>query len=129
MRLLLFFFGISAILPGRVNSVTYNLNKVVCRSFNKSFCDFQTCQMKMISRGAAVLNMNLTVLKKPIDRITLNLQLFKKSNGYHPFLFNQTIDFCYYMRNPTAYIFFQSFHKTFLSATNLNHTCPYNVNM
>lgn len=129
MRLILFFVGASVVLPGIIESATYNLNKVICRSFDKSFCEFETCEMKMKRRGAAVFNMNLTLHKKPIDRIILNLQLFKKSNGYRPFLINQTIDFCYYMRNPTAYMFFQSFHKTFFSASNLNHTCPYNVSI
>lgn len=128
MRFILILLAI-VVLPGIARGAFYNLNKVVCHTFDKSFVDIATCEMKIRSRGMAVFNMNITLHKKPIDNVILNLELFKKSNGYRPFLFNQTIDFCYYQRNPMAYTLFQSFHKTFLAATNINHTCPYSVSM
>lgn len=128
MRLILFLFAI-VVLPGIIENAFFTLNKVVCHTFDKSFVDFATCEMKIRRRGVAYFNLNMTLHKKPIDSIVLNLELFKKSNGYRPFLFNQTIDFCYYQRNPMAYMLFQSFHKTFLAVSNINHTCPYNVSI
>lgn len=128
MRFILILLAI-VVLPGIARGAFYNLNKVVCHTFDKSFVDIATCEMKIRSRGVSVFNLNITLHKKPIDNVILNLELFKKSNGYRPFLFNQTIDFCYYQRNPMAYTLFQSFHKTFLAATNINHTCPYSVSM
>lgn len=128
MRLILILLAI-IVLTGIIRGAFYNLNKVVCHAFDKSYVEFPTCEMKIRSRGVAVFNLNMTLHKKPVHSVVLNLELFKKSNGYRPFLFNQTIDFCYYQRNPMAYTLFQSFHKTFLAASNMNHTCPYNVSM
>ncbi|KNC27750.1 hypothetical protein FF38_03128 [Lucilia cuprina] len=63
--------------------------------------------------------------KIPISNISVHIQLLKKSNGYHPFLFNISVNFCYVMRklqkNPLVNIAFKILAKD----SNINHTCPY----
>nr|XP_036671139.1 uncharacterized protein LOC108016521 isoform X2 [Drosophila suzukii] len=58
--------------------------------------------------------------------VCVNFGLFKRFNGYKPFLYNQTIDACYFINhqksNPVAKYFFDIIR----GITNLNHSCPYN---
>ncbi|KAI8040430.1 hypothetical protein M5D96_006373, partial [Drosophila gunungcola] len=68
----------------------------------------------------------LEALQNPHRNVGINVSLYKKSNGYRPHLFNQTLDFCYYMRNPRAHPLIYMMHKVFLSNSNMNHSCPYN---
>lgn len=105
----------------------FKLNNVECRCYDTAYCEFQQCELTMRRRGVAAFSMHTVLHQRPVDNIYINLELFKKSNGYRSFLLNQSLDFCYYMRNPKAYIFFHSFHKTFASVSNFNHTCPYDV--
>ncbi|KAH8416126.1 hypothetical protein KR222_008626, partial [Zaprionus bogoriensis] len=51
-------------------------------------------------------------------------ELFKKANGYKPWLYKVDIDVCRFIRrpyNPIAILVFNLF-KEF---SNFNHTCPY----
>jgi len=52
-------------------------------------------------------------------------------NGYKSFFMSMKYDFCKYMRNPNerSLTFLKEIHSTFIDATNLNHTCPYNVSI
>ncbi|EDV96531.1 uncharacterized protein LOC6557456 [Drosophila grimshawi] len=77
-------------------------------------------------RGVPSFSMISKLYRRPVDNIFLNVELFRKTNGYRSFLLNQSLDFCYYMRNPKAYVFFHSFHNSFVAVSNFNHTCPYN---
>ncbi|XP_017840224.1 uncharacterized protein LOC108598118 [Drosophila busckii] len=87
---------------------------------------FKKCELKMIRRGVAAFSMYAAVYKLPVKNVYANLELHRRSNGYKPFLFNQSLDYCFYMRNPKAYAFINSIHDTFLNYSNMNHTCPYN---
>ncbi|KAH8406839.1 hypothetical protein KR222_005762, partial [Zaprionus bogoriensis] len=125
MRLFILIIGFTGTLPTSVLSGSFKLTNVKCRSYDTSYCETK-CQMRMIRRGVSAFDVKIELHQKPVNNVILNLQLFKKSNGYQPFLLNHSLDFCHYMRNPMAHIFFQSFHKTFSSSSNINHTCPYN---
>ncbi|EDW18450.1 uncharacterized protein LOC6582271 [Drosophila mojavensis] len=103
----------------------FKLNNVICRCYDTAYCTFKQCELTIRRRGMAAFSMYTVLHKRPVDNIYINLELFKKSNGYRSYLINQSIDFCYYMRNPKAYIFFHAFHKTFVAVSNFNHTCPY----
>ncbi|XP_017006880.1 uncharacterized protein [Drosophila takahashii] len=103
----------------------FQLQNVVCESFDASYSSFERCEMKIIRRGMAAFYMVWKLYKVPVNNVDINVSLYKKSNGYRPFLFNQTLDFCYYMRNPRAHPLIYMMHKVFLSASNINHSCPY----
>nr|XP_017006884.2 uncharacterized protein LOC108064059 [Drosophila takahashii] len=107
----------------------FQLQNVVCESFDKSFSEFSRCEMKVIRRGVSAFYMIWKFYKVPINNFDINLSLHKKSNGYRPFLFNQTLDYCYYMRNPKAHPLIYMMHRTFWSISNINHSCPYDHDM
>ncbi|EDW92999.2 uncharacterized protein LOC6532541 [Drosophila yakuba] len=104
----------------------FHLQNVICESLDTTITNFSRCEMKFIRRGVTAFYMVWKVFKVPINKVDINVSLHKKSNGYRPFLFNQTLDFCYYMRNPQAHPLIYMMHKVFIQASNINHTCPYN---
>ncbi|KRG00057.1 uncharacterized protein Dwil_GK18975 [Drosophila willistoni] len=63
----------------------------------------------------------------PVKQFTINLAMYKRLNGYKPFLYNITVNGCRFLAsiksNPVA-TYFYDFIKPY---TNLNHTCPYKV--
>ncbi|KMY98676.1 uncharacterized protein LOC27207327 [Drosophila simulans] len=103
----------------------FHLKNVVCESLDTSYSDFKRCEMKVIGRGVTAFYMIWKFYSVPIDNFELNLSLHKRSIGYRPFLFNQSLDYCYYMRSPKAYPLIYMLHKSFLSTSNINHSCPY----
>ncbi|XP_037722444.1 uncharacterized protein LOC119555236 [Drosophila subpulchrella] len=103
----------------------FQLQNVVCESFDPSISEFSRCEMKIVQRGVSAFYMIWKWYKKPINNFNVNLSFHKKSNGYLPFLFNQTLDYCYYMRNPKAHPLIYMMHKPFLPVSNINHSCPY----
>jgi len=105
----------------------FQLQNVVCESLDLSISEFSRCEMKIVQRGVSAFYMIWKWYKKPINNIDVNLSFHKRSNGYLPFLFNQTLDYCYYMRNPKAHPLIYTMHKTFWPASNINHSCPYDV--
>ncbi|XP_005190284.4 uncharacterized protein LOC101891550 [Musca domestica] len=62
----------------------------------------------------------------PVNNISINLSLFKKLNGYRPFLYNFSVDMCKFFKNPKKYPFVQLYHHIIVNESNINHTCPYN---
>lgn len=86
---------------------------------------FHECRLKAISRNKVILNMNGTVLY-PANRILIQIKLYKRDNGYKPWLVNVIIDACKFIKqnyNPLAKIIFSLFQDF----SNINHTCPYMV--
>ncbi|XP_016964837.1 uncharacterized protein LOC108034464 [Drosophila biarmipes] len=107
----------------------FQLQNVVCESLDTSISEFRRCEMKIVRRGVSAFFMAWKWYKTPINNFDINLSLHKRSNGYLPFLFNQSLDYCYYMRNPKAHPLVFMMHKTFLSVSNINHSCPYDHDM
>ncbi|XP_016965225.1 uncharacterized protein LOC108034778 [Drosophila biarmipes] len=103
----------------------FQLQNVVCETLDTSVSEFTRCEMKIIRRGVAAFYMDWKLNKVPINNVDINVALYKKSNGYRPYLFNQSLDFCYYMRKPQAHPLIHMLHRVFLPASNINHSCPY----
>ncbi|XP_033153082.1 uncharacterized protein LOC117136304 [Drosophila mauritiana] len=97
-----------------------------CRSVNKEIAEFTQCTLKSINRTYKYISGRVTLYKLPITKARVNFGLYKRFNGYRPFLYNQTIDACHFFKhqkaNPVAKYFFDMI-KEF---SNLNHSCPYN---
>jgi len=54
----------------------------------------------------------------------------KRLNGYKPFLYNLTLDFCNYMRNPHSGNLLANFGYSIIKPySNVNHSCPYTVSI
>uniref|UniRef100_A0A1I8PBL3 Uncharacterized protein n=2 Tax=Stomoxys calcitrans TaxID=35570 RepID=A0A1I8PBL3_STOCA len=62
----------------------------------------------------------------PLTNMTVNAQLFVRGNGYRPFLYNDTLDFCQFVRNPNRYMFWKIVYQIQKPYSNVNHTCPFN---
>lgn len=57
----------------------------------------------------------------------MNVALFKRFNGYRPFLYNFTIDACRFFHNQKSNPVAQYFYSLYRDVSNINHSCPYNV--
>ncbi|KAH8262869.1 hypothetical protein KR044_001263, partial [Drosophila immigrans] len=104
-------------------AVIFKFTNAVCESYNKSWIVIHNCRLYAISRNKIVFNFNGTMLH-PCSHIFIDGQLFKRANGYKPWLFKATLDGCRFIKksyNPIAILIFNLF-KEF---TNINHTCPY----
>ncbi|XP_026839937.1 uncharacterized protein LOC113564893 [Drosophila persimilis] len=105
------------------DAVVFKFTNFVCESYNKSFFVFNTCRLKAINRNKVVFNMNATILH-PANAITIHYRIFKKANGFKPWIIDRTIDICRFMR--TGYDpYFKIVAGLYREFTNMNHTCPY----
>ncbi|XP_017084340.2 uncharacterized protein LOC108116803 [Drosophila eugracilis] len=104
-------------------AVVFKMTNFVCESYNKSWVVLHNCRLKAISRNKVILNMNGTFLY-PAYEIEAHGKVYKRENGYKPWLFDTKVDACRFMRgkyNPVAKIIYSLFEPF----SNLNHTCPY----
>ncbi|KAH8353626.1 hypothetical protein KR084_012258, partial [Drosophila pseudotakahashii] len=99
---------------------------IKCTPVDKDFAEFEYCTLKSINRTYKYISGKMKLYKSPITKIKVNFGLYKRFNGYKPFLYNQTVDACYFLNhqksNPVAQFFFDIIKES----TNLNHSCPYN---
>ncbi|XP_044574315.1 uncharacterized protein LOC123258393 [Drosophila ananassae] len=106
-----------------IEAVVFKMTNAVCLSYNDSVFIFHHCRLKAISRNKVVLNLNGT-LPHPVDKISFHLKVFKRENGYKPWLIDSKTDICRFLKSnydPVAKIVFNLF-KEF---SNLNHPCPF----
>ncbi|XP_017092683.2 uncharacterized protein [Drosophila bipectinata] len=104
-------------------AVVFKFTNFQCESYNRSWFVFHECRLRAISRTKVILNMNGTILY-PANRILTQFILYKRDNGYKPWLVNVRIDTCRFVKqnyNPVAKIIFSLFQEF----SNINHTCPY----
>lgn len=71
--------------------------------------------------------MKLTIYKKPIKNLKVNFALYQRANGYKPFLYNVSLDFCRFIKNQKSNPVTQYFYGFIKDVANVNHSCPYNV--
>ncbi|XP_017080411.1 uncharacterized protein LOC108114139 [Drosophila eugracilis] len=116
------FYLITNLIYLNQNSVVFKLTNAICGSYNKTWIRINHCRLKAISRHKTVFNFNATFLH-PTRNIIVHYQLFKRENGYKPWLVNIRIDGCRYLRKPydAIAILLFSIYKDF---SNINHTCP-----
>ncbi|XP_073821315.1 uncharacterized protein [Musca autumnalis] len=94
---------------------------LVCKDLRPDFSIFEVCRLTVIKRDIISLNINVKLLKGPVNNATLN--------GYKPYLINTTYDFCKFMQNRNRYKIAKLFLDAMLKESNVNHTCPYEVNL
>lgn len=101
----------------------FKMTNAVCKSYNESCVTIETCRLKAISRNVTTFNFNATFIHPAYD-IKLQGEIFKKANGYKPWLYKAEIDVCKFIKrayHPVAIIVF----KLFKDFSNFNHSCPY----
>ncbi|KAH8293764.1 hypothetical protein KR054_004041, partial [Drosophila jambulina] len=101
----------------------FRFSNLVCESYNATTFVFHQCRLKAVSRDRVDMNVNGTILSS-INDVTLHIRVFKRENGFKPWLFNFKFDGCRFMRKNYVGIAKLMFNilKDF---SNLNHTCPY----
>lgn len=109
------------------DSVVFKLTNAQCGSYNISWIRINLCRLKAISRHKTVFNMNITFLQ-PTKDIVVHYRMFKRENGYKPWLINSKIDGCRFLRRPydAVGIMLFNIYKDF---SNINHTCPFVVSV
>ncbi|XP_016964803.3 uncharacterized protein LOC108034429 [Drosophila biarmipes] len=102
-----------------------------CEMIDRKFGKFEVCHIKAVNRTHKYIDMELTLYKLPISNMMIKVEPMRHGSGYRPFFMSMKYDFCKYMRNPNlgSLIFLRDLHLTFINATNLNHTCPYDHNI
>ncbi|SPP73251.1 Hypothetical predicted protein [Drosophila guanche] len=69
--------------------------------------------------------MNGTILH-PANDVTIHGRVFKRANGYKPWLFDVNFDGCQFIRKRNQ-PFANLVYGLFKEFTNINHSCPYVV--
>ncbi|XP_046865371.1 uncharacterized protein LOC111519222 [Drosophila willistoni] len=105
------------------NAVIFKMTNAKCETFNKSWVLIYNCRLKAVRRHVTVLNINSTYLQ-PVNNLWVHAEMFKKANGYKPWLFNATVDACRFLRKPNNPIISLIFNL-FKEFTNINHPCPF----
>lgn len=103
------------------------ITNMKCNNLRKDLCTIAVCKLKVVGRGIVGANIHVTNPSPLAKEVKVNLSIWRKLNGYHPFLFNVTLDFCRYMRHPNPSNVFHYFYRGFKPFSNLNHSCPYDV--
>ncbi|XP_054085098.1 uncharacterized protein LOC105214601 [Zeugodacus cucurbitae] len=87
--------------------------------------DFRQCSLKALSRNTVSLSLHVQLFQVPVNNVTVNLDVYRKANGYRPFMFNITVDFCSFLKNKKRVPFGKLLMDTIEIYSNINHTCPF----
>ncbi|KRK07089.1 uncharacterized protein LOC26535167 isoform X2 [Drosophila yakuba] len=84
---------------------------VQCESVDKDYTLFPYCYLKSVNRSYKYVSVKAKLLQLPVAKAKVRLALYKRLNGYKPFLYDMTIDACRFLKypksNPVALYFFQ----------------------
>ncbi|XP_033233090.1 uncharacterized protein [Drosophila pseudoobscura] len=105
----------------------FKATNIKCQCYDKTFCEFTQCELKVVGRGLVAINIYVKIHQLPVKKVLVNASLFRRFNGFRPFLYNITVDFCEFMKHSKRYPWFAIAHSQISGFSNLNHTCPYNV--
>ncbi|XP_034651851.1 uncharacterized protein LOC117890871 [Drosophila subobscura] len=97
-----------------------------CESYDDSFAKFSSCKLKLLGRGRAGVNIRLEMFQLPITNVWMNWSIDRRYNGWRPFLYNVSKDFCQLMENVNSLSFEGLVINAIMTRSNVNHTCPYN---
>ncbi|XP_075159499.1 uncharacterized protein LOC142232734 [Haematobia irritans] len=97
-----------------------------CELLDSSFASIKKCQLRALARDVVSLNLHVALHQLPVGNISFNGQLYHRGNGYRPFMYNDTIDFCSFVKKPSRNMIWKIIYEMFKPYTNINHSCPYN---
>lgn len=123
--------------------------KAECRTLDPEFCNFESCEIFSTNNKT---NLDIYVkmhYKNPINQVSVSnlgvshiiklyfsmwcsflkvaLAAYKTTRNNRVSIFNETIDFCLFMRQSFASKFSAIATGPILKISNINHTCPYQV--
>ncbi|XP_017058839.1 uncharacterized protein LOC108099727 [Drosophila ficusphila] len=104
------------------DAVVFKFTNFQCKSYNESWFVFNYYRLKAVSRDRVLLNLNATILH-PAYNGTLHVKLYKRANGFKPWLLETTIDPCRFMkRRYDPYL--KIVYNIFKEFSNINHIVP-----
>ncbi|KPU72866.1 uncharacterized protein Dana_GF26302 [Drosophila ananassae] len=95
-------------------SCKFEFTNVKCTSSDEKFASIEYCYLKSVSRSYKYLSVKVKFFKKP------------RYNGYRPFMFNVTMDFCRVLGGANQNPFANYAYGFIKNNTNMNHSCPLN---
>ncbi|XP_017065644.1 uncharacterized protein LOC108104212 [Drosophila eugracilis] len=101
----------------------FEYTNIKCNCTDPSFCIMEHCYIKSINRTYKYISIKAKLLQAPVTK--LNFALYKRLNGYLPFLYNITVDSCRFLKNTKSNLIADFFYSLLRPYSNLNHTCPY----
>ncbi|KAH8317032.1 hypothetical protein KR074_012098, partial [Drosophila pseudoananassae] len=104
----------------------FEFTNIKCIPKDEQFGNFECCYLKSVNRTYKYVTIKYYFNKLPITSIQVNVALFKRFNGYKPFLYNVTVDGCKFLKNQKSNPIMKFFFETIDSFSNINHSCPYN---
>ncbi|XP_017864557.1 PREDICTED: uncharacterized protein LOC108614847 [Drosophila arizonae] len=116
-------FLLLAIVLRHSDASVFKFTNAVCKSLNATLLTINECRLKAINRTRTVYNF-FSTLHYPVHDVTVEFQLFKRANGYKPWLYKTKINACQFLKRPYSPIVIIIF-KLMKDNSNFNHTCPY----
>ncbi|XP_046808332.1 uncharacterized protein LOC111679552 [Lucilia cuprina] len=110
----------------RYSWASLKLTNIKCEELDSKFAAFNECRLRLPKRNTVALFLYVKLFQLPVNNVSINLSLMKKANGYKPFLYNVSTDFCLFMKNKRQHPFLNFFLNLLVKASNINHTCPFN---
>ncbi|KAH8249754.1 hypothetical protein KR032_011992, partial [Drosophila birchii] len=105
----------------------FEFTNIKCTSMNESYCSFDYCLLKSVNRTYKYASLKLIIHQGPIYKTKVNFALYKRLNGYKPFLYNVTVDGCKFIKKTSSSPVAAFIYNLFGPFSNINHTCPYDV--
>ncbi|KAH8363456.1 hypothetical protein KR084_010649, partial [Drosophila pseudotakahashii] len=103
----------------------FEYTNIKCHSLDTRFTTFDYCYIKPINRTYKYIFFKAKLLQTPVTKVKINFAVYKRVNGYLPFLYNITVDSCRFLKNTTSQPIAKFFYELLKSHSNMNHTCPY----
>ncbi|KAH8355584.1 hypothetical protein KR200_010465, partial [Drosophila serrata] len=103
----------------------FEFTNINCTSYEKQIIDFEYCYLKSINRTYKYLSGKIKLYEVPLSNIKVNFILWKRFNGYKPFLYNITLDLCKFLVTPKSSPVANFIYESFVEYSNMNHSCPF----
>ncbi|KMY90256.1 uncharacterized protein Dsimw501_GD23965, isoform B [Drosophila simulans] len=118
---------IVVILYGINNASIVEFTNVKCSSADTSYVYYESCRIKAVNRTYKYISVNSRLLILPLTNATINVALFKRYNGYKPFLYNVSVDACRFLKTQKSNIVVKYLFDLILLQSNIRSpTCPFN---
>ncbi|KAH8313216.1 hypothetical protein KR067_002001, partial [Drosophila pandora] len=102
----------------------FEFTNFICKAHDKKFGEFEYCIIKSVNRTYKYISAKWKLYQLPITNLKVNLALWKKFNGFRPFLYNLTFEACSFIANPKSNPVANFVYESFMIYSNINHSCP-----
>nr|XP_017102674.2 uncharacterized protein LOC108129229 [Drosophila bipectinata] len=104
----------------------FEFTNIICDSLDEQFASIDYCYLKSVNRTYKYASLKVKLHKVPVEKIKINFAIYKRLNGYKPFLYNVTFDASKFMKNRKINPVASFLMDLFVTYSNMNHGCPYN---